>query len=447
MERLRGVGDDVGKFGDGDRASTRATFLGLDEQQRTVIEKTIDVLQALRPYRGDGQAGNRRGAAGGEQQRTDCDLVADPRDVGRPRTQRREQLLQRARRSRRASSGLAWTRCRLPWRRAWSPAGPTLPPGTHTGPSLPRHSSPPLSCRSSPELACAATSRSSDGSPALIPGDWTVWPSIGGRHGPASGRTGTRRDRRRHGDRTRPGKSRAAAGMKVAAADLNAPQMESTVAELQADGAEALGVPTAVRDPGAVEALARAAVDAFGRVDVVCNNAGVWTLGHPWRTPLEDWRWVVDVNPWGCGVRRAHLRPAAAGQPRRRPPDQRGLHGRAGGHADGSLRGDEACRGRAVQEPAGRTGRPHATRRDLRGLSGGGSGRQSWRWSTDGRKPTPILCSCQRRNRCWRRWSEPERRPSTPTRQDGGFSMRSSTTSSGVLFPAAAAHVPLLLRG
>jgi NAD(P)-dependent dehydrogenase (short-subunit alcohol dehydrogenase family) len=96
------------------------------------------------------------------------------------------------------------------------------------------------------------------------------------------------------------------------------------------------GLPTAVRDPGAVEALARAAVDAFGRVDVVCNNAGVWTLGHPWGTPLEDRRRVVDVNLWGCGVRRAHLRPAAAGQPRRRPPDQRGLHGRAGGHADGS---------------------------------------------------------------------------------------------------------------
>jgi NAD(P)-dependent dehydrogenase (short-subunit alcohol dehydrogenase family) len=70
----------------------------------------------------------------------------------------------------------------------------------------------------------------------------------------------------------------AAAGMKVAAADLTAGQLESTMAELQADGAEALGVPTAVRDPDAVDALARAAVDAFGRVDVVCNNAGVWRL-------------------------------------------------------------------------------------------------------------------------------------------------------------------------
>jgi NAD(P)-dependent dehydrogenase (short-subunit alcohol dehydrogenase family) len=97
----------------------------------------------------------------------------------------------------------------------------------------------------------------------------------------------------------------AAAGMKVVAADLDATALDDTVGQLRADGAEVLGVPTDVRDAGAVDALARAAVAAFGGVDVVCNNAGVWTLGHEWETSLEDWRWVVDVNLWGVvhGVR------------------------------------------------------------------------------------------------------------------------------------------------
>ncbi|WP_321170759.1 SDR family NAD(P)-dependent oxidoreductase [Embleya scabrispora] len=59
------------------------------------------------------------------------------------------------------------------------------------------------------------------------------------------------------------------------------------------------------RDAAAVRALADAALAGFGRIDVVCNNAGVWTLNRQWETELADWRWVVDVNLWGVvhGVR------------------------------------------------------------------------------------------------------------------------------------------------
>jgi NAD(P)-dependent dehydrogenase (short-subunit alcohol dehydrogenase family) len=62
----------------------------------------------------------------------------------------------------------------------------------------------------------------------------------------------------------------------------------------------ALAVPTDVRDPDGVRALFARAKEAFGRVDVLFNNAGV---GAP-RVPLEDitleqWRAVVDTNLTG----------------------------------------------------------------------------------------------------------------------------------------------------
>lgn len=72
------------------------------------------------------------------------------------------------------------------------------------------------------------------------------------------------------------------------------------VAQESGAGARALAVPTDVADAAAVQALFEAAVAAFGRVDVVFNNAGV---GAP-PVPLEDmtlaqWRHVVDINLTG----------------------------------------------------------------------------------------------------------------------------------------------------
>ena len=72
------------------------------------------------------------------------------------------------------------------------------------------------------------------------------------------------------------------------------------VAQESGAGARALTVPTDVADAAAVQALFEAAVAAFGRVDVLFNNAGV---GAP-PVPLEDitlaqWRHVVDTNLTG----------------------------------------------------------------------------------------------------------------------------------------------------
>ena len=72
------------------------------------------------------------------------------------------------------------------------------------------------------------------------------------------------------------------------------------VAQESGASARALTVPTDVADAAAVQALFEAAVAAFGRVDVLFNNAGV---GAP-PVPLEDitlaqWRHVVDTNLTG----------------------------------------------------------------------------------------------------------------------------------------------------
>ncbi|NUU24448.1 MAG: SDR family NAD(P)-dependent oxidoreductase [Streptomycetaceae bacterium] len=97
----------------------------------------------------------------------------------------------------------------------------------------------------------------------------------------------------------------AAAGMRVVLADLDAGRLADTVAALTASGAEAVGVPTDVTDPGAVAALAEAAVAAYGTVHVLVNNAGISTLGTQWQTELADWHRVFDVNLFGVvhGVR------------------------------------------------------------------------------------------------------------------------------------------------
>jgi NAD(P)-dependent dehydrogenase (short-subunit alcohol dehydrogenase family) len=60
-----------------------------------------------------------------------------------------------------------------------------------------------------------------------------------------------------------------------------------------------------VSDQAQVDALATRTTERFGRVDVLCNNAGVVVGGRAWEIGLDDWRRVLGVNLWGAihGVR------------------------------------------------------------------------------------------------------------------------------------------------
>ncbi|MFL4477981.1 SDR family NAD(P)-dependent oxidoreductase [Paeniglutamicibacter sp. ORCA_105] len=87
-------------------------------------------------------------------------------------------------------------------------------------------------------------------------------------------------------------------GMSVAIADVEQSALDSAVASLSAKG-RVIGVPTDVRDIEAVENLARTTLEQLGRVDVVCNNAGVETGGSFLSISESAWRWVMDVNFFG----------------------------------------------------------------------------------------------------------------------------------------------------
>jgi NAD(P)-dependent dehydrogenase (short-subunit alcohol dehydrogenase family) len=87
-------------------------------------------------------------------------------------------------------------------------------------------------------------------------------------------------------------------GMKIVAADIQADALDQTVAELTAGGAEAIGVRADVSSFAAVSEVADAALAAFGRVHVVCNNAGVegYLDGAIWEATGKDWQWTMGVN-------------------------------------------------------------------------------------------------------------------------------------------------------
>jgi NAD(P)-dependent dehydrogenase (short-subunit alcohol dehydrogenase family) len=90
-----------------------------------------------------------------------------------------------------------------------------------------------------------------------------------------------------------------AAGGRVVVADVEIDALEEVASALRAQGVEVLAVATDVSDPDAVERLAQRTIEHFGRVDVLCNNAGVSTFNALADQTPSDWRWVLGVNLWG----------------------------------------------------------------------------------------------------------------------------------------------------
>jgi NAD(P)-dependent dehydrogenase (short-subunit alcohol dehydrogenase family) len=88
-------------------------------------------------------------------------------------------------------------------------------------------------------------------------------------------------------------------GMKIVLADIEEGPLEVAVDELTSDGVEAIGVVTDVADAASVRALRDRALDRFGAVHLVHNNAGVGLGGPIWEVSEEDWRWILGVNLWG----------------------------------------------------------------------------------------------------------------------------------------------------
>lgn len=90
----------------------------------------------------------------------------------------------------------------------------------------------------------------------------------------------------------------AARGAKVVAADIDTAAAEAVAESINGDGGEALAVTTDVRDLGQMRDLVSAAVERFGAVDIMINNAGIMPLAFlaDHQGASEAWDRCIDIN-------------------------------------------------------------------------------------------------------------------------------------------------------
>jgi NAD(P)-dependent dehydrogenase (short-subunit alcohol dehydrogenase family) len=97
----------------------------------------------------------------------------------------------------------------------------------------------------------------------------------------------------------------ARAGLDIFVADVEQAALDAAEQQIAELGVRTLAVRTDVSDEASVQALAAAAVERFGAVHLLCNNAGVESVADPWFGPTSAWTWVLGVNLWGVihGIR------------------------------------------------------------------------------------------------------------------------------------------------
>src|SRR5919204_3622391 len=89
----------------------------------------------------------------------------------------------------------------------------------------------------------------------------------------------------------------AAEGASVVVNSRERARAESVAARL---GPNAMGFEADIREPAQTMAMAEAAVERFGRLDVWVNNAGVNAVGPAAEMAVEDWRRGIHTNLNGC---------------------------------------------------------------------------------------------------------------------------------------------------
>ena len=96
-------------------------------------------------------------------------------------------------------------------------------------------------------------------------------------------------------------------GMSVVLADVDAPKLRDAEARLSEDGASVATMVCNVTAEAEVNALIEFALEQFGAVHVMFNNAGIVGVGDAWTDPVDLWRRVFDVNVLGVvyGIRAA----------------------------------------------------------------------------------------------------------------------------------------------
>jgi NAD(P)-dependent dehydrogenase (short-subunit alcohol dehydrogenase family) len=88
-------------------------------------------------------------------------------------------------------------------------------------------------------------------------------------------------------------------GARVVTVDRNAAGVDETVAQICAHGGQALAVHADVSVEADVERMVSATLSAYGRLDVLFNNAAIQVFGRVPETSVADWRQIMDTNLMG----------------------------------------------------------------------------------------------------------------------------------------------------
>jgi NAD(P)-dependent dehydrogenase (short-subunit alcohol dehydrogenase family) len=97
----------------------------------------------------------------------------------------------------------------------------------------------------------------------------------------------------------------ASLGMSVVMADIEAAALREAAAQVEAIGTQVLAMDVDVSQGDELSSLAEGTLERFGKVHVLCNNAGVFAGGLTWDAINTDWEWVLGVNVYGIlhGIR------------------------------------------------------------------------------------------------------------------------------------------------
>lgn len=89
----------------------------------------------------------------------------------------------------------------------------------------------------------------------------------------------------------------ATEGAKIVAGDWNATRLDEAVASIRASGGTIVGVQGNIADQATAEQLVDLAVDEYGRLDILCNNAGIMDYMQGVGELSDDiWRRVLSIN-------------------------------------------------------------------------------------------------------------------------------------------------------
>jgi len=85
-------------------------------------------------------------------------------------------------------------------------------------------------------------------------------------------------------------------GMSVMIADIDETALGIAKADLAEGGGKVDSTLCDVSDRASIRSAAQRTIDAFGKVHVVCNNAGIGVVGPIGKVSEKDWDWILDVN-------------------------------------------------------------------------------------------------------------------------------------------------------